>query len=59
MNVIVSNKYQSMLEGLGIDIIKTKTGEFEVEDIINEFQNFFFQRMILEILKHYKNYLLT
>jgi len=57
MNVIVSNKYQSMLEGLGIDIIKTKTGEFEVEDIINEFQNFFFQRMILDItsLKNYRD----
>ena len=40
MNVIVANKYQSMLEGLGIDVIKKKIGEFEVEDIINEFQNF-------------------
>ena len=57
MNVIVSNKYQSMLEGIGIDVIKTKNGEFEVEDIINEFQNFFFQRMILDItaLKNYRD----
>ena len=57
MNVIVANKYQSMLEGLGIDVIKKKIGEFEVEDIINEFQNFFFQRMILDItaLKNYRD----
>lgn len=57
MNVIVSNKYQSMLEGIGIDVIKTKNGEFEVEDIINEFQNFFYQRMILDItaLKNYRD----
>lgn len=57
MNVIVSNKYQSMLEGIGIDVIKNKNGEFEVEDIINEFQNFFFQRMILDItaLKNYRD----
>ena len=57
MNVIVSNKYLSMLEGIGIDVIKTKNGEFEVEDIINEFQNFFFQRMILDItaLKNYRD----
>lgn len=57
MNVIVSNKYQSMLEGIGIDVIKTKNGEFEVEDIISEFQNFFYQRMILDItaLKNYRD----
>ena len=57
MNVIVANKYQSMLEGLGIDVIKKKVGEFDVDDIINEFQNFFFQRMILDItaLKDYRD----
>lgn len=57
MNVIISNKYQSMLEGLEIDIIKTLNGEFEVEEIINQFQNFFFQRMILDItaVKNYRD----
>lgn len=57
MNVIITNKYQSMLEGLSIDIIKKKVGEFDVDDIINEFQNFFFQRMILDItaLKDYRD----
>lgn len=57
MNVIISNKYQSMLETLNIDVIKTLNGEFEVDDLINQFQNFFFQRMILDItaLKDYKD----
>lgn len=57
MNVIVSNKYQSMLESLDIEIIKSMHGEFEVDEIINTFKNFFFQRMILDItaIKNYKD----
>ena len=43
MNVIVSNKYQLMLENLGIDVIKNMNGEFEVDEIVNTFQNFFYQ----------------
>ena len=55
MNVIVSNKKAAMLENLNIEIIKELTGEFDVEEIINNFKNFFFQRMILDItaLKNY------
>lgn len=57
MNVIIANKYQSMLQSLNIDIIKTMYGEFEVEEIIRTFKNFFFQRMILDItaIKDYKD----
>lgn len=57
MNVIVSNKYQLLLENLGIDIIKEINGEFSVDEIISTFQNFFYQRMILDItaIKDYKN----
>ena len=57
MNVIIANKYQSMLDSLNIDVIKSLNGQFEVDDIINQFQNFFFQRMILDItaLKNYKD----
>lgn len=57
MNVIVSNKYQSMLESLDIEIIKSMNGEFEVDEIIDTFKNFFFQRMILDItaIKNYKD----
>lgn len=57
MNVIISNKYQAMLESLDIDVIKSLNGEFEVDEIIKSFQNFYFQRMILDItaIKDYKN----
>ena len=56
MNVIVSNKYQPMLQNLGIDIIKEMNGEFDVDEIISTFDNFFYQRMILDItaIKNYK-----
>ncbi len=57
MNVIVSNKNQALLENLGIDVIKEMNGEFEADEIIATFQNFFYQRMILDItaIKDYKN----
>jgi len=51
MNVIVSNKYTAMLSSLSsrIDLIKTIDGEFQVEDLIAQFENFFFNKMILDI----------
>lgn len=55
MNVIISNKNQTLLENLGIDIIKEMNGEFSVDEIIATFQNFFYQRMILDITA-IKNY---
>lgn len=57
MNVIISNKYQAMLETLEIEVIKSVNGEFEVDELINMFSNFFFQRMILDItaIKNYKD----
>ena len=57
MNVIISNKYKEMLDTLPIDIIKNNNGEFEVDDIIKEFQIYYFQRMILDItaIKNYQD----
>ena len=57
MNVIIANKNQMLLENLGIDVIKEMNGEFDVDEIISTFQNFFYQRMILDItaLKDYTN----
>jgi len=57
MNVIISNRYTTMLQQLNIDIIKSMNGEFDVEEIISGFQNFYFQRMILDItaIKNYKD----
>lgn len=57
MNVIVSNKYAAMLSNLNIDLIKSINGEFEVENLIAQFDNFFFNKMILDItaIKNYQD----
>ncbi len=49
MNVIVSNKYQSMLASLNIDVIKSINGTFTVDELISQFQNFFFNKMIIDV----------
>ena len=57
MNVIVANKYESMLQELEIDVIKKLVGEYEVDDLVAQFQNFYFNKMVLDItaLKNYKD----
>jgi hypothetical protein len=57
MNVIVANKYQALLSSLEIDIIKSVNGEFEVDELISMFANFFYNRMILDVtaIKNYKD----
>ena len=57
MNVIIANKYSEMLSNLKIDVIKNIQGEFEADDIVSNFQNFFFKKMILDItaIKDYTN----
>ncbi len=57
MNVIISNKYQSALGILEIDVIKSVHGVFEPQEIINQFSNFFYDKMIIDItaIKNYEN----
>ncbi len=57
MNVIIANKYRDALADLDVEVIKKLEGEFTVNEIIETFKNFFFQKMILDItaLKDYKN----
>ena len=57
MNVIITNKYSNELESLDIDVIKSLNGEYSVKEIINTFQTFVFQMMILDItaIKDYKD----
>ena len=57
MNVIVSNKYQSLLGTLNIDVIKTVNGVFTVSDLVNQFSNFYYNKMIIDItaIKNYEN----
>lgn len=57
MNVIVSNLNSNRFVNLDIDVIKSITGEFTVDEIIQSFSNFFFNRMFLDItsIKDYQN----
>lgn len=57
MNVIVSNKFQALLATLDIDLIKSINGEFTPEELASQFNNFFFNKMILDItaIKDYKD----
>lgn len=57
MNVIITNKYRDALAGLDVEVIKKLEGEFTVDELIETFKNFFFQKMILDItaLKNYKD----
>ncbi len=57
MNVIISNKYQTLLGTLNIDVIKIINGEFTVQDLVNQFTNFFYNKMIIDItaIKNYEN----
>lgn len=57
MNVIVSNKYQALLGTLNIDVIKSINGVFTVQDLINQFNNFYYNKMIIDItaIKNYDN----
>ena len=57
MNVVVSNKFQDDLLNLDIDIIKSITGEYRVDELVEIFKNFFYSKMILDVtaLKNYDN----
>ena len=57
MNVIISNKYKEMLMSLDIEVIKSLEGVFDADEIISQFSNFYFDRMILDItaIRDYHN----
>ena len=57
MNVIISNKYQALLSSLDIDVIKSIHGEFSVDELIAQFSNFYYNKMIIDItaIKDYQN----
>lgn len=57
MDTVISNKYSSILNELNIEVSKKLEGEFEVDEIINNFKNYFFNKMFLDItsIKNYKD----
>lgn len=57
MNVIVANRYKNELSNLDVDVIKSVSGEFDADEIVAIFKNFFFDKLILDItaVKNYRN----
>ena len=57
MNVIVSNKNQALLGTLNIEVIKSINGVFTVPELVNQFNNFYYGKMIIDItaIKNYQN----
>ncbi len=57
MNVKVVNKYESLLNNVDVDIIKSISGVFTPQDLIAQFNNFFYNKMILDItaIENYEN----
>lgn len=57
MNVIIANQYKDALSDLNIDVIKRMDGVFDVDVIVDTFQNFYYNRMILDMtaVKDYLN----
>lgn len=57
MNVIISNRYQTLLADLDVDVIKSINGQFTVEELVAQFANFYYNKMIIDItaIKNYEN----
>lgn len=49
MNVIVANKYSSMLQTLNIEVMQMVNGEFDVDYLVDNFKNVYYNKMILDI----------
>lgn len=57
MDTVIGNKYNDILSTLNIEVSKKLEGEYEVDEIISTFGNFFFNKMFLDItaIKDYKD----
>lgn len=57
MDTVISNKYSSILNSLDIEVSKKLEGEYDVDEIISTFGNYFFNKMFLDItaIKDYKD----
>lgn len=57
MNVIIANEQRETLASLDIDVIKSMSGEYDADEIVSMFKNFFFGRMIIDLtaIKDYAN----
>lgn len=49
MNVLIGNQYSDVLAMLDIDVIKSITGEYEADEIVSMFKNFYCNRIIIDL----------
>lgn len=58
MNVIVANELQNQLSDLDIDVIKSISGVYDVNEVVEMFKSFFYSKMILDVtsLKNYSDF---
>ena len=45
MNILVTNKHSMELTNLNIDTIQAINGEFSIDDLVNQFSNFVFNKI--------------
>ena len=45
MNVMVYNKYKELLMGLNLDVMKSIEGVFNVDEIIDTFSNYYYDKI--------------
>ena len=55
MNVVIKNQNYKITDSLNIEVIKTLSGEFSLDDVTNELVNFFYNKIIIDITA-IKNY---
>lgn len=57
MNVMIYNKYKELLMGLNLEVMKSLEGVYNVDEIIDTFTNFYYDKMILDItaIRDYQN----
>ena len=57
MNVIIAGKNKDVFNNLTVDISKRLDGEFEADELIKSFSNFFYNKMFLDItaIKDYRD----
>lgn len=57
MNVMIYNKYKDLLMGLNIEVMKSLEGVYNIDEIIDTFSNFYYDKMILDItaIRDYQN----
>ncbi len=56
MNILIKNQNYKITDTLNVDIIKTLTGEFELEDVQKELVNFYYNKVIIDITAIKNNY---